>query len=114
HTVFESVLIGAILALDIIKSTASLVKATILIDSQAAILALQSSQTTSGRYLVDEFHRQVRLLQAKRQSLRIRIQCVPDHIDVHKNKMVDAEAKLAAQRSSFPLFDNHTILTTTQ
>ncbi len=111
HTVFEAELIGAILALDIIKSTARLVKATILIDSQAAILVIQSGQTKSGQYLVEEFHCQACQLQAKRRSLRIHIQWVPGHISVLGNKMVDAEAKLAAQGSTSPLFDSHTVLT---
>ncbi|PBK97576.1 hypothetical protein ARMGADRAFT_921464, partial [Armillaria gallica] len=103
-------LIGAILALDIIKSTVRLVKATILIDSQAAILAIQSGQTKSGRYLVEEFHHQAHQLQAKRISLRIHIQWVPGHIGVLGNKMVDAKAKLVMQGSTSPLFDSHTVL----
>ncbi|PBK60358.1 hypothetical protein ARMSODRAFT_847964, partial [Armillaria solidipes] len=72
--------------------------AALLMDSQAAILALQSDQTKSGRYLVNEFHRQARLLQAKRRPLWIRR--VPGHISVHGNEMIDAEAKLAVQGSS--------------
>ncbi len=110
HTVFEAELAGAILALDIIKNTARLTKATILIDSQAAILALQSRQTKSGRYLVEEFHCQACRLQSKRRSLRIRIQWVPGHVDVVRNEMVDAEAKLAAQGSSTPLYDARSVL----
>ncbi len=101
---------GTILALDIIKSTTRLTKATILIDSQAAILALQSGQTKSGRYLVEEFHRQAQRLQSKRRSLRIRIQWVPGHVGMIGNKMVDAEAKLAAEGSSTPLFDKRSVL----
>lgn len=56
HTVFEAELLGAILALDIICNTPRLTKAIILLDSQAAIQALQSRKTQSGRYLVKQFH----------------------------------------------------------
>ncbi|SJL14062.1 uncharacterized protein ARMOST_17515 [Armillaria ostoyae] len=106
----EVELIGAILALDIIKSTARLTKITILLDSQAAILALQSGRTKSGCYLVEEFHRQARRLQSKRKSLRIRIQWVPGHVGVAGNEAVDAEAKIAALGTTSPLFDKNTIL----
>ncbi len=86
HTIFEAELIGVLLALDIIKSTPCLTKVTILLDSQAAIQALQSGKTKSGKYLVDEFYKQIHKIQAKRRSLRIRIQWVPGHIGVNGNK----------------------------
>ncbi|PBK73064.1 hypothetical protein ARMSODRAFT_1015873 [Armillaria solidipes] len=56
HTVFEAELVGAILVVDIIRSTPRLTKATILLDSQAAIVTPQSGKTKSGKYLVEEFH----------------------------------------------------------
>ncbi|KAK0444924.1 uncharacterized protein EV420DRAFT_1721464 [Desarmillaria tabescens] len=49
HTVFEVELVGTLLAIDIIKSTSHLTKATILLDSQAAILVLQSGNTKLGK-----------------------------------------------------------------
>ncbi|SJL18922.1 uncharacterized protein ARMOST_22524 [Armillaria ostoyae] len=93
HTVFEAELIGAILALDIIWSTPRLMKATILLNSQAAILALQSGGTKSGRYLVEEFH-----------------MWVPGHMGVFGNEAVNTEVKLAALGSTSPLQDKQIIL----
>ncbi|SJL09301.1 uncharacterized protein ARMOST_12678 [Armillaria ostoyae] len=109
HTVFEAELVGALLAIDIIKSTPCLTKATILLDSQAAILALQSGKTKSGRYLVEEFHNQVRKLQASRKTLRIRIQWVPGHVSIDGNESADSAAKEAALGTS-TLLSNPSIL----
>ncbi|KAF9026197.1 hypothetical protein BDZ89DRAFT_1113891 [Hymenopellis radicata] len=56
HTVFEAELVGLLLALDIIENTPRLTKATILFDSQAAIMAIRNGSTGGGgRYLVEEF-----------------------------------------------------------
>ncbi len=56
HIVFEVELAGAILAINIIKSVPHLTCMTILLDSQAALLALKGARMKSGRHLVEEFH----------------------------------------------------------
>ncbi|SJL01510.1 uncharacterized protein ARMOST_04832 [Armillaria ostoyae] len=70
----------------ITPSTPRLTKAAIILDSQAAILVLQSGKTKSGKYLVEEFHNQVRKLQATRKTLRIRVQWVPGHVGINGNE----------------------------
>ncbi|KAK0460799.1 ribonuclease H-like domain-containing protein, partial [Armillaria novae-zelandiae] len=97
HTVFEAELTGAILAIDIIKSIPRLTRATILLDSQAAILALKGERTKSGHYLVEEFHKQVIKLQKRRSSLQITVQWVPGHVGIEGNEAADDEAKKAVQ-----------------
>ncbi|PBK60347.1 hypothetical protein ARMSODRAFT_851112, partial [Armillaria solidipes] len=81
--------------------TAKLTKITILIDS---------GQTKSGCYVVGEFRCQARHLQSKRRSLHIRFQWVPGQVGAIGNEIVDVDAKLVAQGSPSPLFDNRTVL----
>lgn len=56
HTVFEGEVIGAILALDIIRACPRATAATIMLDNQAAIRALSSGRGKAGQYLLDLFH----------------------------------------------------------
>ncbi|PBK82599.1 hypothetical protein ARMGADRAFT_867970, partial [Armillaria gallica] len=95
HTIFKAELVGAIQAVDIIRSTPCLTKATILLDLQATILALQSEKTKSGKYLVKEFHNQVCKLQAIHKTLHICIQWVPGHVGIDRNENADLATKEA-------------------
>ncbi|KAF9025481.1 hypothetical protein BDZ89DRAFT_910075, partial [Hymenopellis radicata] len=77
---FEAELVGLLLALDIIEGTPRLTRATILLDSQAAILAIRNGCTGGGgRYLVEEFYRRLKVLAPKRRSLRVELQWIPGH-----------------------------------
>lgn len=104
HTVFERELVGAILALDIIRSQPRLTKACILIDSQAAIKAIDQPNTASGRYLDQAFHSQLLSLAKSRWQLQVTVAWVPGHQGIQGNEDVDAEAKQAAEGRSTPTF----------
>ncbi|KAJ7687844.1 hypothetical protein B0H17DRAFT_1299973, partial [Mycena rosella] len=55
HTVFESEVAGAILALDIVKSTPRLTSVDIFTDCQPAITALTAPKPQPGQYLLAAF-----------------------------------------------------------
>ncbi|KAJ7356779.1 hypothetical protein DFH08DRAFT_655242, partial [Mycena albidolilacea] len=103
HTVFESEVCGAILALDIIAGTPRLTDADVFIDCQPAIAALASPKPQPGQYLLATFHAILARLLRARRTLRIRIHWVPAHVGIAGNEMVDACAKAAAQGASSPL-----------
>ncbi|PBK62113.1 hypothetical protein ARMSODRAFT_861600, partial [Armillaria solidipes] len=109
-TVFESELTGASLALDIISATPRLTKAHILLDSLAAIGAIQTRETKSGRHLVEEFYRRLTQLKKKRRTLQITVMWIPGHREIEGNELADAEAKKAAEGSSTPLHSKRSIL----
>ncbi|KAF9032299.1 hypothetical protein BDZ89DRAFT_894571, partial [Hymenopellis radicata] len=99
HTVFEAELVGLLLALDIIESTPRLTKATILLDSQAAIMAVRNGSTGGGgRYLVEEFYRRLKSLATKRRSLQLELRWIPGHRGAEGNERADEEAKAASQK----------------
>jgi ribonuclease HI len=103
HTVFESEVCGAILALDIIAGTPRLTEADVFIDCQPAIAALASPKAQPGQYLLAAFHAILARLFRARRTLRIRIHWVPAHVGIVGNETVDAYAKAAAQGASSPL-----------
>ncbi|KAJ7871996.1 hypothetical protein B0H14DRAFT_3567290 [Mycena olivaceomarginata] len=104
HTVFESEVTGAILALDIISSTPRLPDVDVFIDCQPAITALSSApKAQPGQYLIAAFHASHRHLLRSRSTLRIRLHWVPAHVGIEGNEAVDERAKEAALGSSTPL-----------
>jgi ribonuclease HI len=103
HTVFESEVAGAILALDIVKGTPRLTSIDIFTDCQPAIIALAAPKPQPGQYLLNTFHTLHRRLLRARPTLRIRIHWVPAHVGIAGNEAVDARAKEAAQGASSAL-----------
>jgi ribonuclease HI len=95
HTVFESEVAGAILALDIVKGTPRLTSIDIFTDCQPAIIALAAPKPQPGQYLLNTFHTLHRRLLRARPTLRIRIHWVPAHVGIAGNEAVDAHAKEA-------------------
>jgi len=79
HTVFEGEILGAILALDIIRGSQRTTNVTVLLDNQAAIRSLQQRQPRPGQYLVEEFHARLDTLLKRNPHLNIRICWVPGH-----------------------------------
>ena len=59
HNTYEVETVGAILAAWIIKNTPEMLGKRVLhyINSQATIMSLNSSKTTSGQYLIEDFQR---------------------------------------------------------
>jgi ribonuclease HI len=112
HTVFESEVTGAILALDIVKATPRLTNIHIFTDCQPAITALASPKPQPGQHLLPAFHVLHRRLLRARSTLSIHFHWVPAHIGIAGNEAPDACAKEVAQGTSsplssrVPLFDN--------
>jgi ribonuclease HI len=103
HTVFESEVVGAILALDIIKGTPCLTDIDIFTNCQPVITALAAPRPQPGQYLLTIFHTLHHHLLHACPSLKIRIHWVPVHIGITGNEAVDARAKEAAQGASSTL-----------
>jgi ribonuclease HI len=110
HTVFESEVVGAILALDIIKGTPRLTSVDIFTDCQPAIIALSAPKPQPGQYLIAAFHLLHRRLLRARPTLKVRLHWVPAHVGIAGNEAVDARAKEAALGSSSPLVSRITAL----
>jgi ribonuclease HI len=107
HTVFEGEVVGAILAMDIAKTTPRHSnRLVILLDNQAAIQALHANRPQPGQYLLRTFHAQLNSLLKTRPNLRgkVHLAWIPGHEGVEGNEAVDAEAKSAAQGDSTEVF----------
>ncbi|KAJ7153137.1 hypothetical protein C8R43DRAFT_1126977 [Mycena crocata] len=77
HTVFESEVVGAILALDIIMGTPRLTDVDVFTDCQPALLALATPNRQPGQYLLAAFQSLHRLLLCARLTSKIRFHWVP-------------------------------------
>ncbi|KAK7007234.1 hypothetical protein R3P38DRAFT_3212925 [Favolaschia claudopus] len=103
HTVFESEVCGAILALDIIADIPRLTDVDIFRDCQPAIVALSSPKPQPGQYLLAAFHAVLARILRTRRTLKIRLRWVPAHVGIAGNELVDSLAKEAAQGTTTPL-----------
>ncbi|PBK83379.1 hypothetical protein ARMGADRAFT_1137290, partial [Armillaria gallica] len=97
YTIFESELMGAILVLDIICETPRLIKAYILLDLQAMLLAIKTQKTKSGCYLLEEFFWQLERLRKKWWSLEITMMWISRHKEIDGNEEADWKAKIAVE-----------------
>ncbi|KAF7354992.1 hypothetical protein MSAN_01414700 [Mycena sanguinolenta] len=101
HTVFESEVVGAILALDIISGT------------PPSITAISSTpKAQPAQHFIAAFHAAHRYLLRTRSTLRIRLHWVPAHIDIAGNEAVDARAKEATLGAYSPLTTRYKTLET--
>jgi ribonuclease HI len=103
HTVFESEVTGAILALNIVASTPRVRKVDIFMDCQPAIAVLTSPKPQPGQYLIAAFHASHRRLLRARSTMKVHLHWVPAHIGIAGNEAVDARAKEAAQGNTSAL-----------
>lgn len=102
HTVFESEVVGATLALSSVPHLPHLRNLFIGIDSQSAIRALHRPRQQPGQYLLLEFHAELARLKRRAPHLQLHIGWVPGHLDFEPNERVDKEAKSAAQNDATP------------
>ncbi|KAJ6517087.1 hypothetical protein DFH09DRAFT_1332560 [Mycena vulgaris] len=102
HTVFESEIIGATLALSSIPSLPQVKRIFLGIDSQSAIRVLLHPREQPGQYLLLEFHRELTRLLDRIPGVLLHIGWVPGHVDFEPNERVDEEAKHAAQNDEPP------------
>ncbi|KAK6988508.1 ribonuclease H-like domain-containing protein [Favolaschia claudopus] len=103
HTVFESEVCGAILALDIIADIPRLTDVDIFLDCQPAIAALSSPKPQPGQYLLAAFRAVLGRILSTRRTLKIRLRWVPAHVGIVGNELVDTLAKEAAQGATTAL-----------
>lgn len=97
HTIFEGELCGAILGLNIIESVPRIRRATILIDNQATLPAIEEQPAKSGQYLTALFNHNLERIKRRRKKLHVHLTWVPGHSDVYGNEKVDGKAKRAAK-----------------
>jgi ribonuclease HI len=101
HTVFESELIGILMALGMILQTdTSTTSAVIGLDSQAAIRATFLHHSASASYILDHITQSIDDLIAQRPNFSLRLQWIPGHVGITQNESVDAKAKTAAEGRS--------------
>ena len=99
HTIYESKLVGIILALEIICKAGCTMPHPICIslDNQAAIKASTLSRPAPGQYLIRALTcTALRIQQANPSTHKITLQWVVGHNDVIGNELADAVAKEAA------------------
>ncbi|KAJ7727985.1 hypothetical protein DFH07DRAFT_691613, partial [Mycena maculata] len=102
HTVSESVVAGATLALYSMPSLTHVRHIFIRIDSQSVICALLHLRQQPGQYLLLEFQHELEHLTHRAPNIQFHIGWVPGNVDFPPNKQVDSKAKLAAQNSDSP------------
>ncbi|KAF8514256.1 hypothetical protein BU17DRAFT_94743 [Hysterangium stoloniferum] len=73
--------------------------ATISLDNQAAIQALDITDSRQRHYLIDSVHNKYGLLHAKHGTIKLTIQWVPGHMhgDIEGNEVAAGVAKTAAK-----------------
>ncbi|KAJ7729236.1 hypothetical protein DFH07DRAFT_995219 [Mycena maculata] len=97
HLPFAGEILGVILGLQIIKTMPHFTDATIFVDCQQAILELVRGESKHTA-LLDRFNRE---LYSMRPNLsRIHLVWVPGHHGVEMNRLVDKDAKDAAEGES--------------
>ena len=97
HNTYKAKIIGAILAIWILKNSPITIgkKISLYIDNQSVIQALRTPNTVSGQYLIQA------LLSATNSMARNLMICwISSHSDVYGNKNVDRLAKQAAEGCS--------------
>ncbi|KAJ7934514.1 hypothetical protein B0H13DRAFT_1469484, partial [Mycena leptocephala] len=99
HTVFESEIVGATLAISSLPSLPHIQRVFLGIDSQSAIRALLRPKQQPAQYLLLDFLRELEHLKLRIPNVRLHIGWVPGHVDFKPNERVDKEAKQAAQHS---------------
>ena len=96
HTVFEGELTGILLAVHLLRKYPRAKTALIAIDNQAAIAALINRPRQPGQHLANAIHAALKALCRTQPWLRVHVEWVPGHANIHGNERADALAREAA------------------
>lgn len=103
HTVYEAEVVGALLALQLIRTGRRPgARISIRMDNVAVIQASTLRTSASGRYLTDLFHKRVRDLHRLTPGLKLTLRWTPGHEGIEGKERADEEAKLAAKGQTGP------------
>ncbi|KAJ7936177.1 hypothetical protein B0H13DRAFT_1589783, partial [Mycena leptocephala] len=102
HTVFESEIVGATLALSSIRSLPHLRRIFLGIDSQNIIRALSHPKQQPEQYLLLEFHAELARLHSRAPNIRLRLDWSRVTLNLNSKERVDKEAKEAAAHDESP------------
>ena len=110
HTVYESEVVGIMLAADIIREIRLTKNVAILLDNQAAIRSLDKRKSHSGQHLVLAAQNELTNIAISFPDIEITVAWIPGHSDVDGNEEADREAKDAALGFSSTLHDPAEVL----
>ena len=111
HTTYEAELIGILLGLWLIRREPDADSASLKVDSQAAIQALNVHKPRLGGHILDEIQELSDSLHVRSLSdLQLKISWISGHDGVAGNEKVDEEAKVAAKGDSSPWQELPTLL----
>ena len=105
HTVFESELVGLLLALQLLRRYLNARTALIALDNQAAIAALTNRPSQLCQYIVNAIHDQLRTLRRSHPRMRVHIEWTLGHAKVLGNERADTLTRTAAAGIHSPLND---------
>ena len=105
HTVFEGELTGILLAVHLLHEYLRTKTALIAVDNQAAIAALINWPKQPGQHLVNEIHAVLKALRRAQLRMRVPVEWVPGHANIHGNERADVLAREAAGGSQAASLD---------
>jgi hypothetical protein len=98
HTFYEADVVGMGLGVELIQREIANGRASIAVNSKAAIQATQATAARPGAYLIDLLHGTALRLQTSHPELHLTIRWVPGHSGMTRNEAADGEAKKAARK----------------
>ncbi|KAJ6453771.1 hypothetical protein C8R45DRAFT_757324, partial [Mycena sanguinolenta] len=97
-TVFEGEGIGGCLAMELLTRLAALEgPVSVYVDSQPAIQATQTTNSTPSHWIWDMWHDAVSTLTVRHPGAEITVRWSPGHVGIAGNERADEEARRAAQ-----------------
>ena len=104
HTTYEAEVVGVLLAAELIHKECAVHTATIRLDSQAVMQALDGCSTKLAQSLLNSVHEACNelLTNRRRRDRQLTISWVSGHDRVKGNEHADNKAKIAAREGSSP------------
>jgi len=93
HTVYEAECAAMALGVFSIKNKQGVKSVTVNVDNQAAIIASTESKQGPGKYILDNFHEQVKALKRRNDNVKLKVRWSPGHVGIKGNEEADEAAK---------------------